>query len=68
MPWMKGQSGNPEGRPKGSRDALTKEFIDNLAADFAEHGAAAIQKVRSVDPVTASLGCPIRPIVHPAMG
>ncbi|WP_143279125.1 DUF5681 domain-containing protein [Bradyrhizobium sp. C9] len=45
-----GQSGNPAGRPKGSRNKLGEEFIQKLYADFQEHGEAAIVKVRTEKP------------------
>lgn len=45
-----GKSGNPKGRPKGSRDRLTTAFVDKLAADFAKNGEAAIEAVRKDDP------------------
>ncbi len=48
--WKPGQSGNPAGRPKGSRDALTKDFIDAFATDFRDHGAKTIEKLRESDP------------------
>lgn len=41
-----GVSGNPKGRPKGSRHKLGEHFLAGLAADFEKHGAAVIQKVR----------------------
>jgi hypothetical protein len=47
-----GQSGNPSGRPPGSRNRLSESFIDALAADFAKNGVAAIEKVRADDPST----------------
>lgn len=47
-----GQSGNPKGRPKGSRDTLNEAFISNLAEDFRAHGKSVIEKVRSKDPST----------------
>ncbi len=46
-----GQSGNPAGRPKGSRNKLGESFIATLAADFEEHGVAAIRAAREGDPV-----------------
>lgn len=45
-----GQSGNPAGRPKGSRNKLGEDFIRALHEDFSEHGAAAIQAVRAEKP------------------
>jgi len=43
------KAGNP-GRPKGSRNKITKEFLDALAADFEIHGAVVIEKVRRERP------------------
>lgn len=45
-----GQSGNPKGRPKGSRNKLGEDFVSALQEDFAEHGTAAIEKVRTSRP------------------
>lgn len=45
-----GQSGNPAGRPKGSRNKLGEAFIEALHDDFNEHGIAAIQKTRDEKP------------------
>jgi len=45
-----GQSGNPAGRPKGSRNKLGEDFIAALHDDFQEHGVAAIQAVRTEKP------------------
>lgn len=45
-----GQSGNYAGRPKGSRNKLSEDFLKALASDFAEHGAAAIAEVRTNKP------------------
>jgi Family of unknown function (DUF5681) len=49
-PFKPGQSGNPAGRPKGSRNKLSEAFIKALADDFSEHGVAVIQQVRSERP------------------
>src|SRR5262245_29391641 len=43
------QPGNP-GRPKGSRNKLGEHFISALAEDFAQHGAAVIERVRIEQP------------------
>lgn len=46
-----GQSGNPAGRPRGSRHKLGENFITALQADFEQHGEAVIATVRAEDPV-----------------
>ena len=45
-----GQSGNPAGRPKGARNKLSEDFLEDLAKDWKENGAAAIKDMRAVDP------------------
>lgn len=45
-----GQSGNPKGRPKGSRNKLGEDFLAKLQADFEEHGATTIEAVRKDRP------------------
>lgn len=47
-----GQSGNPAGRPKGSRSKFAETFVKDMLADWEEHGAEAIQKVRETDPAS----------------
>jgi hypothetical protein len=50
-PFRPGQSGNPLGRPKGSRNRTT-QFIEALIDDQAEEiGAKAVEKAREGDPV-----------------
>lgn len=45
-----GQSGNPAGKPKGSRNKLGEAFIEALHDSFIQHGAATIERVRQEDP------------------
>jgi hypothetical protein len=49
-PFEPGKSGNPNGRPKGSRNKLGEAFIEALHDDFADHGVQAIVKVREERP------------------
>jgi hypothetical protein len=48
--WQPGQSGNPAGRMRGSRNKLSEEVICALLRDFREHGQKAIAKVRRDQP------------------
>ena len=45
-----GVSGNPAGRPKGSRHKLAEDFCAALLKDFENNGAAAIASMRSDRP------------------
>jgi hypothetical protein len=42
--------GNPAGRPRGSRNALSEEVICALLRDFRQHGQKAVAKVRRTQP------------------
>jgi len=46
-----GQSGNPAGREKGSRNKLGEDFVAAMQKDFAEHGEKTIERARNSDPV-----------------
>lgn len=48
--WPKGQSGNPKGRAKGSRDAVTKQFMYALADVFSRKGKHAMERMADTDP------------------
>jgi hypothetical protein len=50
MPFQKGISGNPAGRQVGSRNRLAEKFLNDLYADWNEHGAKAIAEVREKYP------------------
>ena len=52
MTFKKGQSGNPAGRPRGSRNKLSQAVIEAWCADFDEYGSGVIEKLRSTDPST----------------
>jgi Family of unknown function (DUF5681) len=45
-----GQSGNPAGRPKGSRNKISEKLLEALATDFEAHGKKVIEKVRADRP------------------
>ena len=47
--FLKGKKGGP-GRPKGSRSKLGEAFIADMLADWEEHGADVIKKVRDEKP------------------
>jgi hypothetical protein len=52
MPWQKGVSGNPLGRPKSSKHRLEERLLTAFADDFDKHGAGVIAQVREEDPST----------------
>ena len=50
--WKPGQSGNPLGRPAGSRSKFSEAFVTDFMADGREHGPDVLQRVRMTDPST----------------
>ena len=50
MPWVKGQSGNPAGRPKGAKQRFSQAVIVDLMEDWKQHGITVIQDVREKKP------------------
>jgi uncharacterized protein DUF5681 len=47
--WQRGVSGNPAGRLRGSRNALSEAVICALLRDFRQHGQKAIAQVRKLE-------------------
>lgn len=47
--FVTGNTGGP-GRPKGARNKLGEEFLQDLLANWAQHGADTIEKVRAEKP------------------
>lgn len=47
-----GESGNPLGRPKGSRSRFSETFCQDVIDDWEKNGASVLAKVREEDPAT----------------
>ena len=45
-----GQSGNPAGRPRGSRNRLADAFVTDLAACWETHGVEALERCAAETP------------------
>jgi hypothetical protein len=50
--WLKGTVVPGGGRPPASRSKFSEGFVADFAADWKEHGAAVLEKVRINDPST----------------
>lgn len=48
--FLQGNTGNPNGRPKGSRNKLGEAFLTDLYADWQDHGVEVIARVRDEKP------------------
>jgi Family of unknown function (DUF5681) len=51
-PWRPGQSGNPLGRPKGSRNKLAEQFFIDVYEHWKKSGPEALERVYRDDPST----------------
>ena len=51
IPYKPGQSGNPKGRPKGSRNKLSEEFFRNLSDAWQAFGEPALMTAAWTHPV-----------------
>jgi hypothetical protein len=49
-PWKKGESGNPKGRPIGSRQKIAEAMLKDLQAIWKTHGRQALDRLAQEDP------------------
>jgi hypothetical protein len=51
-PWLfkPGQSGNPGGRPKDSRNKLAEDFLDDVYQLWQRHGSKAVETMATSEP------------------
>ena len=56
-PWPPGQSGNPNGRPVGSRSGFSAAFCRDLAEVWSYEGREAMLKTAKTNPVTFFAVC-----------
>lgn len=48
--WLPGESGNPNGRPLGSRSQFSASFLRDLAASWSDCGPDVLSRVAASDP------------------
>jgi hypothetical protein len=49
-PFQPGNNANPAGRPNGSRNKVSEDYVAALAADFEANGVEVIVRLREEDP------------------
>jgi hypothetical protein len=54
-PWKPGESGNPLGRNRGSRQRIGEKFLRDFAAEWERRGSAVLHELEGADLVRAAV-------------